>query len=117
MVNQPRLTLIQGDRDRAERDFRQLLEAPQSFDEDAFDDLFERFRNRLTIEQKLDLHAKRLRLTPCASEIEKKAVLAAIAGDFAEADRLGKILDRRNARGLKVISSRPPAQPTPVRYP
>lgn len=113
-MNRPaKLSLIEGG--RSDRLLLQLRQAPQSFDEDEFDRLLDRFRNELSRAEAYDLTVERLRRMPCDSEIEKQAVIAAAMGDAVTLKRLTAILNRRNALGLKVISTEPPSPAVPPR--
>lgn len=99
------LELIEGKSLENERLFRQLQTAPEQFDEAVFDSLLDRFRPRMSLDERLCLIAGRLEATPCASEIEKRAVIAAALGDTPELERLAALLDRRNASGFRVVSA------------
>lgn len=99
----PALRLIEGKRDENERLLRRLRAAPEQFDDDVFDELLERFRARMNLDERILLTLRRLEKSPC-SEIEKRALFAAVRGDAAELRRLSALLDRRNERGFRVIS-------------
>lgn len=113
MAPEPGLSVIEGSKNQ--RTYLRLLNAPQSFDDDEFDRLLELFRDRISRAEAYDLIVERLRRTPCNSEIEKQVVIAAATGDTATLKRLTAILERRNALGLKVISSELHVQATPPR--
>lgn len=98
------LQLVKGSRSETERLFRQLRAMPEQFEEDTFDELIDRFRRRMTIDERILLIVRRLEATPCNSQIEKRAVLAAALGDTVELARLSALLDRRNAVELQIVS-------------
>lgn len=106
MPKMPRtLTLIEGKRSETERLFLQMQAAPEQFDEDTFDELFERFGNRLSFDKRIDLLVRRVERGPRAHCLEERALLEAMVGDLDEARRLRLRLEKRNALGLRAITS------------
>ena len=97
------LILVEGGRAQRERLFQRLLAAPHSFDEAEFERLAESFADRLSRAELYDLTTERLRRLDCPDKLEQRAVLAAATGDLAEAARLTKVLERRNALQLRLI--------------
>jgi len=91
--------------------FRRLLNAPHSFSNEEFDQLLERFQDRLDRSERYDLLVRRIRLRDYESTLEKKALLAAIEGDPEKAEKYRRLLRRRNELNLKVLSGGPKAPP------
>lgn len=103
MMIPKKLRVIEGS--RSERLLQRLLREPASFDEDTFDELLERFRAEISPAAAYDLIVERLRRLPARSELEKQAVIAVATGDRATAARLRETIVRRNALGLRLVSS------------
>lgn len=95
------LQLIDGGKDALENEFQMFVAAPESFDEETFQKLATKYRERLGIDAILAMYDKRLRID--CNTIEKKALLAALTGDDEEAKRLGLILERRNQLGFELL--------------
>jgi len=94
-----------------ERIFRKLLEEPHGFDQPEFEQLVERFRSRLAIDDIIELMVKRVRAKEYRDQIEKKALLAIAEGRLDEAQRLTQILERRRKAGFKSLSPEPKSLP------
>lgn len=103
MMTPKKLRVIEGG--RSERLLQSLLREPEAFDEDTFDELLERFRAEISPAAAYDLIVERLRRLPARSELEKQAVIAVATGDTATAARLRETIVRRNALGLRLVSS------------
>lgn len=97
-----KLHVIEGG--RSGRLLQILLQEPEALDEDAFDELLERFRDQISVAEAYELSVERLRRLPADSALEKQAVIAAASGDAATAARLRETIVRRNALRLKLIT-------------
>ena len=91
--------------------FRRLLNAPHSFSNEEFDQLLERFQDRLDRSERYDLLVRRVRLRDYENALEKKALLAAIESTPEEAEKFRCLLRRRNKLNLRVLSGGPKAPP------
>lgn len=101
----PCLTLIQGGKTVSDQAFRSLLESPQNFSQNEFEQLIDLYRDELGMAGILDLAAKRLRHRNYTDSLEQQALLAIIEGESEATHRLLDVISRRNARGFRVISS------------
>ena len=110
-----RLTLVKGARAQRERQFQRLISAPHSFDHAEFERLVESFRDRLSRAEIFDLTTERLQRIDLPDKLEQRALLAVVVGDHAEAERLKKVLERRNALQLRVVNSADDGQAVPPR--
>ena len=97
------LILVEGGRTQRERQFQRLISEPHTFEHDEFERLIESFDDRLSRAEIYDLTTERLLRFEGGNTLEQRAVLAAATGDLAEARRLRKVLERRNALQLRVI--------------
>ena len=104
-------TCLDGSLEKEEERFRRLLNAPHSFSNEEFDQLLERFQDRLDRGERFDLVVRRVRLRDCENALEKKALLAAVEGTPEEAEKFRRLLRRRNELNLKVLSGGPKAPP------
>ncbi|MGZ8256914.1 MAG: hypothetical protein ACXWTX_03990 [Gallionella sp.] len=99
------LTVIEGGKSSDEVLFQRLRKEPHHFAQEEFERTIELFRERLTIDDILDLIDRRVRNRDYASRLEQQTLLAIIEGRDGEVDRLFSILERRNKLSLKIISS------------
>lgn len=97
--NTPNLAAVDGGEDFAHKQWL-LFNEPWRLALDEFEEMA-RLSN-LSRAEEFDLMLVRLR-HKARGNIEARYLLAVIEGDHREADRLGKILARRNALGLQVI--------------
>jgi len=104
----PQLTLIQDGHQELARKQWLLFNQPWQLSLDEFDALAKACG--LTRAEEFDLMLFRLH-HKARHNIEARFLLAVLEGRKSEADRLGKILERRNALGLKVIASRTAPKP------
>lgn len=99
----PPLAIIEGGKTELARKQWLLFNQPWELDIDEFDALAKACG--LSRAEEFDLMLFRLH-HKARHNIEARFLLAVLEGRKSEADRLGKILERRNALGLKVIASR-----------
>jgi hypothetical protein len=97
--NTPTLVVIDGGRDFACKQWL-LFNQPWRLDLGEFEEMARLCG--LSRAEEFDLMLVRLR-HKARSNVEARYLLAVIEGNRREADRLGKILARRNALGLRVI--------------
>lgn len=100
--DKPQLTLIQDGHQELARKQWLLFNQPWQLDLDEFDTLAKVCG--LSRAEEFDLMLFRLH-HKARTNIEARFLLAVLEGRKCEADRLGKILERRNALGLKVVVS------------
>lgn len=101
MNSQTQLSVIAGG--KTERLFRRLINTPQSFDDDEFERLVDLFKDRISRAEAYDLTVMRLQFGEDRNGLEQRALLAIATGNSVEADRLTKLLTRRNELGLQLI--------------
>lgn len=94
------LTSIQGGSDR---EFKALLEHPETFSTKEFLSLCERYAHRLSYEEQLALGRLRLQRQRDKS-VDANALLAVLDGRYNDAQRLSAIMQRRNTLGIRSVS-------------
>jgi len=98
----PTLTVIDGGKADLARKKRPLFNQPWARDLDEFDLLAKLCG--LTRAEEFDLMLERMRHR-ARMDIEARYLLAVFKGGKTEAERLGKLLEQRNALGLRLMES------------
>lgn len=91
--------------------FRQLLGEPSVFDQRTYEELIDRFRSRLTLDDIMAITAKRIRNRNYSNLLERNTLLAIVEGRPGETERLLSVLERRDRLGFKTLSPEPASPP------
>ncbi|MEW5891139.1 MAG: hypothetical protein AB1768_19360 [Pseudomonadota bacterium] len=100
----PTFTVIDGGKTELDRKKWLLFNEPWALSLDEFEQVAKLCS--LDRAEEFDLMLMRMRHR-ARSNIEARYLLAVLEGKKAEAERLGKLLERRNALGLRVIETAP----------
>lgn len=103
----PTLTVIDGGKAALERKKWLLYNQPWALDLDEFDRVAKLCD--LTRAEEFDLMLERLRHR-AHGDIEARCLLAIFEGRKTESERLGRLLERRNTLGLRLVESTPSTQ-------
>lgn len=98
----PTLTVIDGGKANIKRKKWLLFNRPWALSLDEFEQVAKHCG--LTRAEEFDLMLERVRHR-ARRDIEARYLLAVLEGRKAEAERLGKLLERRNALGLRLMES------------
>ena len=99
-----KLEVIPGGRDEQESLCDELHSAPHSLSQADFVRAIDACRTQLSIDDILDLTARRVRDRVYSDRLEQNALLSIIEGRYENADRLFELRDRRDKLGLKITS-------------
>lgn len=99
-----KLEVIPGGRDAQASLFNELHSAPHQLSQADFERAIDACRAQLSIEDILDLMARRVRDRVYSDRLEQNALFSIIEGRYENADRLFDLRDRRDKLGLKITS-------------
>lgn len=98
------LEVIPGGRDEHESLFKELHSAPHTLSQSDFERAIDACRTQLSIDDILELMARRVRDRVYSDRLEQNALLSIIDGRYENAERLFDLRDRRDKLGLKITS-------------
>ena len=96
--------VIHGDRDEPASLWNELHSAPHQLSQADFERAIDVCRAKLSIDDILELVARRVRDRVYSDRLEQNALLSIIEGRYENADRLFDLRDRRDKLGLKITS-------------
>ena len=99
-----KLEVIPGGRDAQASLFNELHSAPHQLSQADFERAIDACRAQLSIDDILDLMARRVRDRVYLDRLEQNALFSIIEGRYENADRLFDLRDRRDKLGLKITS-------------
>lgn len=99
-----KLEVIHGDRDETASLWNELHSAPHQLSQADFERAIDVCRAQLSIDDILELIARRVRDRVYSDRLEQNALLSIIEGRYENAERLFGLRDRRDKLGLKITS-------------
>ena len=92
MNTEHKFELIEGGRSNDQALFHRLMAEPQSFDQSELERLIDLFKDRLSLQEKMDIIERSIRHGRNANDLENRALLAVIEGDRNKIEHLFDVI-------------------------